>query len=105
MAYVRQMLGNYGGLADSSFLPSVTIPKNPSGSYIIVSSGDPYWGYPIGRPYIGMRPPPPFFGKNNPPFITMETPLQEKGPGEISPLPLKKKPSPALYELWDARRR
>jgi hypothetical protein len=103
MAYIKNNLGSYGGLAGiwgRGPLPSITIPAQPSGSFILPGRADPYWGYPAGRPYIGMRPPPPLFGPKNPPFVLPEETLPDFYPRHRSNLP-----SPALYELWDARNR
>ena len=102
MAYIKNNLGSYGGLGGiwgRGYLPSITIPLNfTGGSFILPGRADPFWAYPEGRPYIGMRPPPPLFGKQNPPFVV----IKETGP-EFYPRKRNNLPSPALYELWDAR--
>jgi len=105
MAYIRANQGSYGGLSGiwgRGTLPQITIPTQPSGSFIIPSRADPYWGYPAGRPYVGMRPPPPLFGTSNIPFpMVIESNIQS----EFYPRIRSNTPSPALYELWDARKK
>ena len=101
MAYIKSNLGYYGGLGGiwgHGPLPGITIPRQASGSFIIPGRADPFWGYPRGRGYIGMKPPPHLFGPQNPPFVI----TKETAP-DFYPRRRNNLPSPALYELWDAR--
>lgn len=65
MRYIKSNnLGDYGGLASFPDIPNVKtfkLPQTPQGSYI---QSKPWRGVYTFSPYIGMRPPPPLFGKD-----------------------------------------
>jgi hypothetical protein len=95
MSYIKTTMG---GIWGRGTLPSITIPKKASGSFILPSRADPYWGYPEGRPYVGMRPPPSLIGKANPPFVRPNQNLMEP---EFRPRPKVKRPPRPIFELLD----
>jgi len=66
MSYIKNTLNYYGGLGEAwgvPFLaPTITIPKNPQGTYIFPFGPEWRSGFRAGPPYVGQKPPPPLFG-------------------------------------------